>query len=53
MAALKEDLAASNALSESVNGAYQQQAGRVQSIALNTKASLETTKKELVAKFKP
>lgn len=53
VAALKEDLTAFNALSESINGAYQQQAGRVQNIALNTKASLETTKKELVGKFKP
>lgn len=40
-------------MSESVNGTYKENAGRVQNISLNTKASLETTKQELVGKFKP
>lgn len=53
IALLKDDLAAYNTLSEGVIGAYKQNAGRVQLLNLDTKASLETTKKDLVSKFKP
>lgn len=50
---MKEDKAACDVTNNAVIDAYKIYIGRVLLITLNTKASLETTKKELESKFTP
>jgi hypothetical protein len=50
---LKEDFENYKILSGVITDAYKHHIGRVEFMDLDTKASLETTKKELVKKFKP
>jgi hypothetical protein len=50
---LKEDKAAYDKISSTVTDSYKIHIGRVQLMSLNTKASLETTKKDLEGKFNP
>jgi len=52
-AALKEDLASYQTLLGVINDNYKHHIGRVEFMELNTRASLETTKKDLMEKFKP
>ena len=53
VAALKEDAETYKVLSGVITDTYKHHFGRVSFLDLNTKSSLESTKKELVKSFKP